>query len=78
MRSVTMMTRLLLADNHIALLSPVQVRDDLLDVRLVTAAVGGATGQRTIGITTHAGWCPTPAQARFPTMLRLIREQAQV
>ena len=76
--SVTMMTRLLLADDHIALLSPVQVRDDLLDVRLVTAAVGGATGQRTIGITTRAGWSPTPAQARFPTMLRLIREQAQV
>ena len=67
--SVMMVRQLLLSGDGLTLLSPGQVSVEL-DAGVLAALPTPVPVCRTIGITTRAGWRPTPPQAAFIALLR--------
>ena len=67
--SVMTIRQLLLSGDWLTLLSPDQLSVEL-DAGLLAALAPPVPVQRTIGITTRAGWRPTAAQSSFLELLR--------
>lgn len=76
--SVTVMRGLLLANDHLTLLSPVQVQEDVAGGLLVAVPLAKPSASRTIGVTTRAGWCPTSTQERFIATLRGVARSSEL
>ena len=76
--SVMVIRGVLARSDLLTLLSPDQVALEIAAGLLTT--IGGLTslGERTVGITTRAGWRPTPAQARLVGLLTDLAEEARL
>lgn len=67
--SVTMIRGILRDSDCLTLLSPDQVAPEIENGMLAAIDSAAALPGRTIGVTTRAGWRPTPLQARFLALL---------
>jgi DNA-binding transcriptional LysR family regulator len=76
--SVTAIRTLLVESDFLTLLSPEQVRVEIASGLLVGIGRPIETSRRAIGVTTRAGWQPTPAQSAFLTVLDSCVEEARL
>lgn len=74
--SVITIRQLMMSSDFLALLSPDQVAVELEAGWLTILCAAPSDIVRTIGVTTRAGWKPTPLQARFQEELGLNRDSS--
>jgi len=75
--SVIVIRQLLINSDFLTMLSPDQVAVELTAELLCKIADAPTWLTRTIGITTRAGWRPTPMQAAFIEHLRIASSDRQ-